>query len=318
MNGGVIMRILHAGAVTAAAGVLAAGGLVAGGCGASEPLPFSADSAWVHIERQVSLGPRVPGSPARDAAARYLARTLERHGAKVSLQAFEIPDPYRPGPLRLINIMGSFAPDRTRRLMLAAHYDSRPWADQEPDSALWTTPIPGAVDGATSVGVLLEISRLLGARLPADIGVDIVLFDGEDYGKEGDIQYYLLGSQGFVVRAAGYRPVAAILLDMVGGRGTRIRPEGFSRQRSPRLVDFVFGRAAQLGLSGFGSEEGSTMYDDHVPLLQAGYDAIDLFGYDYGAWHTLGDDLDQVDRALVAEVGTLLRSIVYDFQYPAR
>jgi hypothetical protein len=299
------------------AAALTVTGVVAGGCGAAERPVFSADSALVHIEHQVALGPRVPGSPARDAAARDLARTLERYGARVSLQAFEVPDPYRPGPLRLINIMGSFAPDRSRRLMLAAHYDSRPWADQEIDSTLWSTPIPGAVDGATGVGILLEIARLVGTRLPPDIGVDVVLFDGEDYGKQSDIQYYLLGSQGFVARAAGYRPVAMILLDMVGGHGTTIRPEGFSRQRSPRLLDFVFGRAAELDLPGFAFEDGIPMYDDHVPFLQMGFDAIDLFGYDYGAWHTLGDDLDQVDPARVAAVGTLLGSVVYDFQYPA-
>ncbi|HEU4364647.1 MAG TPA: M28 family peptidase [Candidatus Krumholzibacteria bacterium] len=311
-------RLWRAGAVAAAAAVFAAGGMVAGGCGASEAPVFSADSAWVHTERQVAFGPRVPGSPARDAAARYLARTLERYGAEVSLQAFAIDDPYRPGPLRLINIMGSFAPDRAKRLMLAAHYDSRPWADQEGDSTLWTTPVPGAVDAAASVGVLLEVARIVGARLPADIGVDIVLFDGEDYGKEGDIEYYLLGSQGFVARAAGYRPAAMILLDMLGGRGTRVREEGFSRQRAPELLDFVFARAASLGLTYFESAEGAPMYDDHVPFLQAGHPAIDLFGYDYAAWHTLGDDLGQVDRDLVAQVGTLIRSVVYDFRYPPR
>lgn len=317
MNHIVIGRILRAGAVLALLTACAATAMVAGGCGASEAPAFSADSAWVHIERQVAFGPRVPGSAARDSAARYLARTLERYGARVSLQAFDVDDPYRPEPLRLINIMGSFAPDRSKRLMLAAHYDSRPWADQEADTTLWNTPIPGAVDGAAGVGVLLEVGRILGAALPAEIGVDIVLFDGEDYGREGDIEYYLLGSQGFVARAAGYRPAAAILIDMVGGRGTRVREEGFSRQRSPRLLDFVFGRAASLGLTYFEAVAGAPMYDDHIPLLQAGYDAIDLFGYDYAAWHTLEDDLDQVDRALLAEVGSLLRSIAYDFAYPA-
>jgi Peptidase family M28 len=301
----------------AAAGLLTIG-MVAGGCGAKEAPAFSADSALVHTERQVALGPRVPGSPARDAAARYLAHTLERYGARVSVQAFDVDDPYRSGKLRLINIVGSFAPERTRRLMLCAHYDSRPWADQESDSTLWNTPIPAAVDGALGVGILLELARCMGGRLPADIGVDVVLFDGEDYGKEGDIQYYLLGSQGFMARAAGYRPAAAILLDMVGGRGTRVREEGFSRQRSPALVDFVFSRAAELGLEYFEAAEGAPMYDDHIPMLQAGYDAIDLFGYGYDAWHTLGDDLSQVDRGSVAEVGTLLQSIIYDFRYPAR
>ncbi|HEX5133095.1 MAG TPA: M28 family peptidase [Candidatus Krumholzibacteria bacterium] len=301
-----------------AALVTFAAALAATGCGATQPPAFAADSAWVHVERQVALGPRVPGSPARDAAARYLAGTLKRYGAAVSLQAFEVADPYRPGSLRLINVMGSFAPDRNRRVMLAAHYDSRPWADQEADTTRWNTPIPAAVDGAASVAVLLELGRVLGSRLPPEVGVDIVLFDGEDYGKEGDIDHYLLGSKGFAARAEGYRPVCMILLDMVGGKGTRVRKEGFSLERSPRLVDFLFGRAHELGLDYFDSTEGAPMYDDHIPFLQAGWDAIDIFGYGFEHWHTLGDDLDQVDRNQLGQVGTLLQSVIYDFRYPPR
>lgn len=301
-----------------AVALVCAAALAAGGCGAATPPSFSPDSAMVHVDRQLALGPRVPGSPARDAAARYLAHTLERYGAKVSLQAFSIDDPYGDGPLRLINIMASFAPERPRRLMLAAHYDSRPWADQEADSTLWRTPIPAAVDGAAGVAVLLEIARVVGAQAPARIGVDIVLFDGEDYGREGDLQYYLLGSQGFAARAAGYRPAAMILLDMVGGTGTRIQREGFSVQRSPELVDFVFARAESLGLSYFSPGEGAPMYDDHIPFLQAGWPAIDLFGYGYEAWHTLRDDRDQVDPGRLGQVGTLLQSVIYDFRYPPR
>lgn len=290
---------------------------LAAGCGAGEAPAGSVDSAMVHIERQVSYGPRVPGSPARDRAARYLARTLERYGARVSLQSFEVEDPYAERRLHLINIVASFAPERTRRIMLCAHYDSRPWADQEADSALWSTPIPGAVDGAASVGVLLEIARLVGARVPDDIGVDIVLFDGEDYGRAGDIEHYLLGSKHFVVNLGSYRPTCAILLDMVGGKGTRVRRETLSKEHAGPWLDYVFARAAALGLDYFEAADGPPMIDDHVPLLQAGIPAIDLFGYDYAAWHTLGDDLSQVDPAKLQQVITLLQDIVYDLGYPA-
>jgi hypothetical protein len=271
----------------------------------------------VHVERQVAFGPRVPGTPARDAAARYLARTLERYGARVSLQSFEVEDPYAPRRLRMINVVGSFAPERTRRIMLCAHYDSRPWADQEPDSTLWTTPIPGAVDGATGVGALLEIARLVGLVSPPEIGVDVVLFDGEDYGKRGDIDHYLLGSKYFAMNLKGYRPEGAILLDLVGGKGTRVRREQFSKEHAPRWLDHVFGRATTLGLDYFEAADGAPMIDDHVPLLQAGIPAIDLFGYDYAAWHTLGDDLSQVDPDKLWQVIVLLRDLVYDLRYPA-
>jgi len=294
---------------------LVAGGIPCGGCGASRPPLFEPDSAMVHVERQLGFGPRVPGSAARDAAARYLARTLESYGARVTLQSFDVADPYRPGKLRLINIIGNIAPDRSRRVMLAAHYDSRPWADQEPDTTLWRTPIPGAVDGAAGVAILLEVARLLGTSEPDGVGVDIVLFDGEDYGREGDIDNYLLGSKHFAANLAGYRPSCAILLDMVGGRGTRVRREGFSYQRAPALVDYIFGRASALGLSYFEPADGGPMIDDHVPLLQSGIDTIDLFAYGYAAWHTRGDDLDQCDPGLMGQVGTLLLDVIYDFRY---
>jgi hypothetical protein len=295
---------------------LAVAALVGAACNAGEAPSFSADSAMVHVERQVALGPRVPGSPARDSAARYLARTLERHGARVTVQPFEIDDPYATRRLRMVNVIGSFAPDEKRRLMLASHYDSRPWADQEPDSLQWTSPIPGAVDGATSTAILLEIARLAGARAPDGIGLDLVFFDGEDYGKEGDLDHYLMGSRHFAANLEGYRPVAAVLLDMVGGAGTRVRREAISEQESAPLLDYVFERARALNLDYFESTPGSTIYDDHVPLLQAGFDAIDLFGYDFAAWHTLRDDMSAVDRTKVEQTGILLRDLVYNFQYP--
>jgi len=301
--------------VLAVAGALAATLAPGAGCGAGGPPVFQPDSAMVHVRRQVAFGPRVAGSPARNEAARYLARTLERYGARVSLQSFDVDDPYGSGTLRLINIIASFSPDRTRRVMLAAHYDSRPWADQEPDTTLWRTPIPGAVDGATGVAVLLEVARAMGAHPPGGIGVDIVLFDGEDYGREGDPDNYLLGSRYFAGHLEGYRPVCAILLDMVGGVGTRIQREGISAQHAPGLVDYVFGRAAALGLTYFEAVPGAPMYDDHVPLLQAGIESMDVFGYGYGAWHTRRDDVDQCDPGLMGQVGTLLLDVVYDFRY---
>jgi Peptidase family M28 len=308
-------RWVRAGAAFLIACATATGSFVAGGCGASEPPAFQPDSAFAHVERQLAYGPRTPGSPARDRAARMIAHTLERNGARVSVQSFEVTDPYGAGKLRLMNVIGSFAPDRPRRIMLCAHYDSRPWADQEADTTRWNTPIPAAVDGAAGVAILLEMGRLLGRKLPADVGVDLVFFDGEDYGKEGDPGNYLLGSKHFAANLNGYRPACAILLDMVGGRGTRVEREGFSVQRSSALVDYVFGRAATLGLDYLDSQAGGPMYDDHVPLLQAGLDAMDLFGYGYGAWHTLGDDITQVDRGLMGQVGTLLRDVVYNFRY---
>lgn len=295
--------------------LFATAAICATACNTAEPPAFSADSTVVHIEKQLSFGPRVAGTAARDSAASYIARTLERYGARVTVQPFEIDDPYSDRRIRMMNVIGSFGTDEKKRLMFASHYDSRPWADQEADSSLWKSPIPGAVDGATSSGILLELARVAGAGAPAGLGLDFVFFDGEDYGREGDLNHYLLGSRHFAANLSGYRPVAAILLDMVGGAGTRVRREGISDQQSKPLVDYVFGRARELNLDYFEAAAGGTIYDDHVPLLQAGIDAMDLFGYDFAAWHTLRDDLPAVDRDKVQQTGTLLRDLAYNFEY---
>jgi glutaminyl-peptide cyclotransferase len=284
-------------------------------CRGAESAAFSADGALVHVAKQVSFGPRVAGTAARDSAASYIAHTLERYGARVTVQPFEMDDPYTTGRIRLVNVIGSFGPDEKRRLMLASHYDSRPWADQEPDSSLHHTPIPGAVDGATSTAILLEIGRLAGERAPGELGLDLVFFDGEDYGREGDLNHYLLGSRHFAANLEGYRPAAAILIDMVGGVGTRVRREGISEQQAKPLLDYVFARAEELGIDYFEPVSGGTIYDDHVPLLQAGIHAIDLFGYGFTSWHTLKDDMSAVDRERVQQTGELLRALVYDFSY---
>jgi Zn-dependent M28 family amino/carboxypeptidase len=258
----------------------------------------------------------VPNSAARDSAAAYIAHTLEALGAEVSVQPFRLPDPYSERTLHLINVIARFEPKRERRVMLASHYDSRPWADQEPDSTLHTRPIAGAVDGALSTGILLEMGRLVGTAMPADIGVDLVFFDGEDYGREGELDYYLLGSKNFVRTNGGYRPEKGILLDMVGGVGTRAAREGYSSRYATALVDTVFARAGALGLDYFTAEEGSPIYDDHVPFLRRGIEVIDLFGYEYPHWHTLADTPDKCDPDRVSQVGELLVDFLY--RYPFR
>jgi Zn-dependent M28 family amino/carboxypeptidase len=172
------------------------------------------------------------------------------------------------------------------------------------------------VDGAASTGILMEIGRLLGERPPPEIGVDLVFFDGEDYGKEGDLEHYLLGSQHFAANLAGYRPEKAVLLDMVGGVGTRVARERHSAEYAPALLDSLFARAERLGLSYFIDEPGQPIVDDHVPLLLAGIQAVDLFGYDYPNWHTLADTPDKCSPELIDQVGRLLVDFLY--RYPFR
>ncbi len=285
------------------------------GCATPEPPAFDAARVIAHVEKQCSFGPRLPNSAARDSSAAYIARALEGYGATVTVQQFRVSDPYGERTLKLNNVIASFDPARERRVLLCAHYDSRPWADQDPDSTRHRDPVPAAVDGAAAVGVLIEMGRLVGARMPDEIGVDLVFFDGEDYGREGDLEHYLLGSKYFAMNLAGYRPEKAILLDMVGGIGTHVARERFSVEHAAELTDTLFARAAALGLDYFTDEPGPPIFDDHVPLLRAGIETVDLFGYDYPYWHTVDDTPDKCSPELLAQVGRLLVDFLYRYPF---
>jgi hypothetical protein len=293
------------------------GALLCLGCAqsSSSPPEFTGDAAWGYLVRQCDFGTREPESAGHDSVLVWIIRHLERSGARVTAQRFEVDDPYGDRRLRLTNVIASFSPELDRRLMLAAHYDTRPWADQEPEDSLQNRPILGANDGASGVAVLLEIADILEAVPPGDLGVDLVFFDGEDYGRQSDYAHFLLGSKHFAANLAGYRPECCILLDMVGAKDARIRQEGYSLQHAARLTEELFRRAGALGLDVFVSEPSQPIYDDHVPLLQAGIPSVDLIGLPYPHWHTLGDTPDKCSAETLRQVGSLLTDFIYDFSY---
>ena len=289
--------------------------LLPAACGQTQIPQFDNDRAWAHLVKQCDFGPRVPGSAARDSAAFYLTRTLVGYGAEVSTQRFDVKDPYADRIIPMINVIGNFYPERKRRVLLAAHYDSRPWADQEEVDSLRAQPVMGANDGASGVAVLLEIGRLIGEHDPGGIGVDLVFFDGEDYGKEQDLEYYLLGSKYFVSVRPDYRPVCGILLDMVASEQSVFAREGYSRTHAPRLTDEIFARAERLGLDFFEPIDGGPIYDDHVPFLMTGIEMIDIFGFDYPFWHTVQDVPENCSAERMGQIGTLVLDFLYKFPF---
>jgi len=297
----------------AAASVVAALLLPLLSCTRAQPT-FDADRAWVHLVKQVDYGPRVPGSAARDSVAHYLTRTLVVCGGEVSTQRFEVADPYADRIIPMINVIANFYPERDKRVMLAAHYDSRPWADEEDSDSLKALPVPGANDGASGVAVLLEIARLVGSDDPG-LGVDLLFFDGEDYGQKSDLDYYLLGSKYFVSTRPDFHPVCGVLLDMVAGKGSIIAREGYSRTHAPELTDTLFARAERLSLEFFRPIDAGAIYDDHVPFLRAGIRVVDLFGYEYAWWHTVDDVPENCSRDRLGQVGTLMVDFLYDFPF---
>lgn len=279
---------------------------------------FSADSAYAYVARQVEFGPRVPNSEAHEKTVRWLVAELKRHGAEVAEQKADLKA-HDGTILKSTNIMGSFNPESDNRLLLLAHYDTRPWADEDADPANHNKPIDGANDGASGVGVLLEMARIFNENNPG-IGIDILFVDSEDYGVTDNEDSWALGARYFAENPIkpGYKPTQAILLDMVGGKGAVFPAEYFSRQSAPGLDDAIRAAAAKAGhAERFPAEFGSAVTDDHVELIQAGIPAVDIIDYRAGkgfapTWHTMDDNIDNIDKETLRSVGETLIQFIYN------
>lgn len=271
---------------------------------------FDEEAAWGYLLQQVGFGPRNPGSQGHEDCLNWMLEHLRATADEVEPHTFVLPDPYGGDPLRLTNLIARFQPEAEVRVAFAAHWDTRPRADREIPPAM-ETPIVGANDGASGVAVLLALADWLAEARPS-LGVDLVFFDGEDYGVEGDHANYLLGSQRFAADFPGWRPAALVLLDMVGDKDLRITMEGYSRQYSPALLQVVFNRALALGLDAFEPVAGIPVHDDHVPFLQRGIAAIDLIDMEYEAWHTLADTPEACDPSSLGQVGRLAVALIQE------
>jgi Zn-dependent M28 family amino/carboxypeptidase len=250
----------------------------------------------------------VPGSPGAACGRDHILGVLRRYAPRVAAQEFRVRDPYGPDSLRLVNLLAHFHPERPARVLLGAHWDSRPWADRDTGTSR-DLPVPGANDGASGVAVLLELARHLAVWDPG-LGVDLVFFDGEDYGREGDLEHYLIGSRYFVANMGAYRPRAMLLLDMVGQRDLRIPMEGNSLAAAPELTRLVFSVAESLGAPGFVSERGLPVLDDHVPFLRAGIPAVDLIDLDDPVWHTRRDLPEHCSPASLESVARVVLHVL--------
>lgn len=280
------------------------------GCTSSSPPVFDGEAAFSILSEQCRFGPRNPGSPGHDKAKNYFLDKLSRQTKFVKIQNFVYSDQEQEIRLELTNIIASFHPNKTRRVLLCAHWDTRPFADEDPDSALRAQPILGANDGASGVAVLLEIARIISQNEPL-WGVDIVLFDGEDGGLEGDLSQFCLGSKHFARNKGDYQPEFGILLDMIGDKELEVYREGYSWTYARGLVDSVWSRARELGLSCFRDSVKHFVYDDHVPLLSAGIQVIDIIDFDYPYWHTTADTPDKCSPQSLQRIGDLLLDILY-------
>ena len=286
---------------------------------------FSADSAYAYVAEQVAFGPRVPNTPEHDACAAYLSSSLERMGAKVVCQEASLTA-FDGSVLRATNIIGSFSPEKQRRILLCAHWDSRPFSDAEADPALWNTPIDGANDGASGVGVLLEIARLI-PGMNLNVGVDIIFFDAEDYGTPEFYQgpqgqdTWCLGSQHWAKtpHVPNYKAEYGILLDMVGAPDALFTYEHFSYQYGAYLLEKVWKTAHNLGYGRwFVPTKTYPITDDHYYInTVAKIPCIDIIhhyphtAHGFGSfWHTQADNLSGINKTTLAAVGNTLLHIL--------
>lgn len=277
--------------------------------------PFSADSAYAYIAQQVAFGPRVPGTPQHAACADWLAGKLKAFGAQTQVQNAMVKH-YSGRDLNIKNIIGSFNPGAQRRVLLSAHWDSRPVAEMDPNRP--DDPIEAANDGASGVGVLLEIARQLGQMEQLDIGVDIIFWDAEDWGNPdapGE-DTWGLGSQHWSrnPHQGGYMAEFGINLDMVGAADATFLQEGYSLQYASHVVNRVWQTAHTLGHGQyFPFLQGPTVTDDHyyvnrirkVPMidiidLRPGNETETIF---FQHWHTHEDNLEKIHKPTLQAVG---------------
>lgn len=288
---------------------------------------FIADSAMAYCQAQCDFGPRTMNSKAHDLCEEWIVNKFKGFGLEVETQKADLTG-WDGTKLHSTNIIARFNPQAERRILICAHWDSRPWADNDPDSTNWHKPVLAANDGASGVGVMLEVARLLQNDTTLAIGVDLVCFDAEDYGtpqwaekNEDSENTWALGAQYWAKNLPeNYKPQFGILLDMVGGQGAKIYQEQNSIRYAASIVDKVWSAARHAGFSSvFANEVGGGVTDDHIPVNEAGIPTVDIIPFypdcsqsSFGpTWHTINDDMEHLDSNTLKAAGQTLIQVIY-------
>ena len=288
---------------------------------------FNADSAYQYTAEQLAFGPRVPNTPAHKACGNYLAEQMRRFGAEVTEQETTLYLQDKT-PIEIKNIIASFRPDAKQRILLFAHWDTRPYADEDPNPANWRTPIDGANDGAASCAILMEIARQIGIN-PPNFGIDIIFFDAEDWGPPAfpdEKKHYgswCMGSEYWskYPHIPNYTARYGILLDMASAPGATFYKEFYSRQSAPSLLKKVWETALTLGYgSYFIDQDQGAIEDDHVHVIRnRKIPCIDIIHLDPSTktgfgwyWHTLEDNLNNVSKETMQASGQTVLTVIYN------
>jgi len=291
----------------------------------NKPVPaFNADSAYSFIEEQIKWGPRVPGSEAHTLTRDYLVAKLKSYAGEKFVGQQRFTKVVYGDSINLKNIIAVINPENPDRIMLCAHWDSRPRSEEASTEALKKEPVLGADDGASGVAVLLEMLRAIQKNKP-DVGIDIILFDGEDYGKSSDLSNFFLGSRYWAKNqpSKNYKPRFGILLDMVGAKNATFLKEQFSIKAAPSLVDGIWNIAEELNYSHvFKNKLGSTVADDHYILnANLAFPTIDIINHDLkndgslkfpDHWHSEKDTISIIDKETLKAVGDVLLELIFN------
>lgn len=279
---------------------------------------FNADSAYAFVQEQVDFGPRIPNTPEHEKAGDKIIERLKAYGAEVKVQSFEATT-YDDVNLQLRNIMGSFNPTAKKRILIATHWDTRPWASK--DVLDPKAKFDGANDGASGVGVLLEIARALGSNQKPEVGLDLMFFDGEDWGEEngGNVDSWCLGSQHWAKNKGNYTAYYGILLDMVGAKGAQFPLEAFSYQMAKKILEKVWNSASKIGYGQYfvAKKEGAITDDHYYVNTVARIPMIDILHYDpvngyFGDFHhSTKDNMSIIDKNTLKAVGETVLYVVY-------
>lgn len=282
---------------------------------------FNADSCYNYVKTQTDFGPRVPNSEAHQACGEYLVSHFKSLGIKTTVQEAKLTA-YDGTTLNAKNITAAINPEAKARIFICAHWDSRPFCDEDPDPAKRKQAVLGANDGASGVGVIMELARIMAATPPA-IGVDLILFDAEDYGNSNTSDSYCLGSQYWAknLDRRQYKPNFGILLDMVGAEDAVFCREGVSEQYAPFVLDLIWRRAHELGYaSKFINQRVGGIVDDHYFINKiTNIPCIDIIHYtdEQGfpsTWHTSEDNMENISKSTLSVVGDVLTHIIYEMR----
>ena len=275
----------------------------------TKAVPFDAKRAMGYLDEICKIGPRQSGTDGMKKQQELMKKHFEALGGRVELQRFPGRQPSQRQPVEMANLIVSWQPERTRRVILCSHYDTRPIADQEPDRHKWRETFLSANDGGSGVALLMEMANAM-KTLPTEVGVDFVFFDGEEYIFDPEVDRYFLGSQHFGYQysrnALKGKYAAAVLLDMVGGKNARFPREPNSVLYAGSLVQELWKIADEQKCPAFVRRSGREVLDDHIALNRSGIPAVDIIDFDYPHWHRLtdvpancsGDSLEQVARVL--------------------